>query len=48
VPLVAMVARHLQARGIQGTQVLDSKVEAAAELVVQLAVLGIGIVFDSL
>jgi hypothetical protein len=43
-----MVARHLQARGIQGTEVLDAKVEVDAELVVRVAVSGIGIVLDSL
>ena len=46
--LLAMVARHLQARGIQGKEGLDAKVEVAAELVVQVAVSGIGIVLDSL
>ena len=45
--LLAMAARHLQARGIQGTEGLDAMVEAAAELVVQVAVSG-SIVFDSL
>jgi hypothetical protein len=44
---LAMAARHLQARGIQGTEGLDAMVEAAAELVVQVAVSG-SIVFDSL
>ena len=46
--LLAMAARHLQAREIQGTKGLDAKVEVAAELVVQVAVSGIGIVLDSL
>jgi hypothetical protein len=46
--LLAMAARHLQARGIQGTGGLDAKVEVAAELVDQVAVSGIGIVLDSL
>lgn len=46
--LPAMAARHLRARGIQGTKGLDTKVEAAAELVVQVAVSEIGIVLDSL
>ena len=47
-PLLAMAARHLQARGIRGKEGLDAKVEVAAELVVQVAVSGIGIVLDSL
>lgn len=46
--LPAMAARHLQAQGIQGTEGLDAKVEAVAELVDQVVVSGIGIVLDSL
>jgi hypothetical protein len=43
-----MAARHLQARGIRGTEGSDAKVEVAAELVVRVDVSGIGIVLDSL
>ena len=46
--LLAMAARHLRAQGIQGTEGLDAKAEAVAELVDQVAVSGTGIVLDSL